>query len=152
MSMQEPTVDVRTLPSKDMTFIIRDTKIKRVIGLKEGAPIMVHLDIFHYQCNAASHWRCVGSDKIWIDFYNGVLGTYIGHDSRDRILASAKKDDAWDWFCPRQQPDAGQLLLVKHDDGFSPMNIGGVENMELVVDSHGREGTTWEFIRVDTGS
>lgn len=152
MGMQEPTFDARALPSRNMTFIIRDPKTHRIISLKEGAPKMVHLDIFHYQYNVASHWHCVENEMMWLGFYNDVSGTYLGHDSNDGIRARATKHNAWEWFCPRQHPDGGQLLLIKDDNGFSPMKIGGKENMELVVDSQRREGTMWEFIRIDTGS
>jgi len=152
IGMQEPTVDARTLPFHNMTFIIRDLKTHRVISLKKGAPIMVHQDIFHYHYDAASHWRCVENEKMWLGFYNDVSGTYLGHDSKGQIRASATKHQAWEWFCPRQHPDGGQLLLIKDNDGFSPMKIGGKGNMELVVDSQRREGTTWEFITIDTGS
>lgn len=150
MGMQGPTFDARTLPSRDNTFIICDLKSKRVISLKGGAPTMVHLDIHEYQYNAASHWYCVETENMWLGFYNDISGTYLGHDSNGRIRASATKHEAWEWFCPRQHLDGGQLLLIKDNNGFSPMKIGGKRNMELVVDSTRREGTTWEFIRVDT--
>ncbi|EYE90410.1 uncharacterized protein EURHEDRAFT_417476 [Aspergillus ruber CBS 135680] len=150
IGMQELTSDAKTLPFKDMTFIIREPRTKRVICLKEGSPMMVHLDIFHYQYNVASHWHCVENEKMWLGFYNDVSGTYLGHDSKGQIRATATKHDAWEWFCPRQHPDGGHLLLIKNNDGFSPIKIGEKRNMELVVDSQRREGTTWEFIRIDT--
>ena len=75
MGMQEPTVNARTLPFHNMTFIIRDLKTYRIISLKNGAPIMVHQDIFHYHYDAASHWRCIENEKMLLGFYNDISGT-----------------------------------------------------------------------------
>ncbi|KAE8162814.1 hypothetical protein BDV40DRAFT_264471 [Aspergillus tamarii] len=143
-------------PWKGGTYIIRDPKTKLVIALEKGVlglyPEANEVEsLYHY--GRGSHWHCVENDRMWLGFYNAVSGTYIGHDNRKnnwRFQAKAERHDEWEWFCARQHPDGGHILLVKHWNEFLPMRIGGKDGRELMVDAKREGGTVWEFIRVDS--
>ncbi|KAJ1707633.1 hypothetical protein NYO67_10226 [Aspergillus flavus] len=152
-SMSDSRVGV--CPWKGGTYIIRDPETKLVIALEKGilglypeASVVESI----YQFGRGSHWHCVENDSMWLGFYNAVSGTYIGHDNRKsnwRFQAKAERHDEWEWFCARQHPDGGHVLLVKHWGEFLPMRIGGKDNRELMVDAKREGGTVWEFIKVD---
>lgn len=146
-----------TCPWKGGTFIIRDPETKLVIVLKEGVLGLCPQEKEHggdtYHYGRGSHWHCVENEGMWLGFYNIVSGTYIGHNntrSNWRFHAKARHHEEWEYFCVREHPDGGHVLLVKHWRNFLPMKVGGMENRELVVDAKTREGTAWEFIRVDS--
>lgn len=129
-------------------YIIRDPKSGLAIALKEGT-LGLFPDVYYR--GSGGRWRCVENDRLWLGFKNAVSGAYIGHNNRGGFVAEAKSHDGWEWFCARQHPYGGYVLLVKHWSGFLPMKIGGKDNKELVVDAEREGGTAWEFIRVDTG-
>ncbi|KAI9929605.1 hypothetical protein MW887_001079 [Aspergillus wentii] len=107
-----------------------------------------------YHDGWGGHWICTENKGMWLGFRNAVSGTYIGHNNDKRrnwrFIAKARHQDSWECFCAREHPSGGHVLLVKHWDEFLPMKIGGVDNKELVVDSEEKDGTVWEFIRVDS--
>jgi len=154
-SLNRATVGV--CPWKGATFIIRDPKTNLIIALKEGILGLYPQEkehsggIYHY--GRGSHWHCVENEGVWLGFCNAVSGTYIGHDNNHsnwRFVAIGKRHAEWEYFCARQHPDGGYVLLVKHWGNFLPMKAGGKENTELVVDAKREGGTAWEFIRVDS--
>lgn len=93
-----------------------------------------------YRYGGGSRWRCVESESLWLGLYNAVSGTYIGHNNHGGFIATARNHDKWEYFCARQHPDGGHVLLVKHWGGFLPMKIGGKRNRELVVGDGKRRG------------
>jgi hypothetical protein len=138
------------VPGKE-GHIIRDPKTGLAIVLKDG-----HLglrpeeegygnDIYNY--GRGSHWHCVENDEMWLGFRNSVSGTYIGHNNEKKFVARAGKHREWEWFCVRQHPDGGHILLVRHWSGFRAMSVESATR-ELVVDENREGGTAWEFIRV----
>lgn len=127
-------------------YIIRDPKSGLAIALKEGT-LGLFPDVYHR--GSGGRWRCVENDRLWLGFKNAVSGAYIGHNNRGRFVAEEKSHDGWEWFCARQHPLGGHVLLVKHWSGFLPMKIGGEDNKELVVDTERKGGTAWDFITVE---
>ena len=89
---------------------------------------------------------------MWLGFKNTVSAAYIGHNdmqSGGRFQVNQLSHSERESFCARQHPDDGHVLLVKHGSGFLPMKAGGKAGTELVVDNDRKEGTRWQFIRVD---
>lgn len=79
-------------------------------------------------------------------------GEFIGHNNEKnenwRFKATVKAHNYCEFFCARQHLDGGHELLVKHNNGFRAMQVGGDLNRELVVAGEGRVGTAWEFLKV----
>jgi hypothetical protein len=151
-------------PHANATFVIRDRQTGLVIALKDGE-LGLHPDEkspsdgvysqyeYQYQHGRGSHWHCVQNDELWLGFRSSVSKQYIGHnnDKKDnnwRFVAKADRHRGWEYFCAREHPGGGHVLLVKHYDGFRSMNVGGVEGRELVVADKGEGGTAWDFIKV----
>ncbi|KAL4781985.1 hypothetical protein BJX76DRAFT_306797 [Aspergillus varians] len=141
-------------PEGGATFVIRDPQTGLVIALRNGMlSLRPERQVHGFGLTGrGSHWHCVENDELWLGFRNAVSGTYIGHDNKQscwRFIADAKAHKPWEWFCARQHPGGGHMLLVRHNDGFRAMKIGGEQNRELIVGERGQGGTAWEFIVVD---
>lgn len=143
-AQDKPTLKATTPPWPGQSFIICDPKTNLVIALNNG-----NLGLSSQRTKGYSegiHWYCVENNEMWLGFYNSISGAYIGHNNRNQFIATARWHDAWEYFCAREHPDGGYLLLVKHWGGFLPMKVG--EKNDLVVDVGRNGGTAWEFIRV----
>lgn len=140
------------------TYLICDRESRLVITLKGG-----HLGLRpreeeqigdSHRPDRSSLWHCVEDESMWLGFYNDASGRFIGHGGgwwREwKFVAEAERHDQWEWFCARQHPDGGHILLVKHWHKLLPMAVGGKKNKELVVDYEDRKGTAWDFIRIDS--
>ncbi|KAL5333089.1 hypothetical protein BJX70DRAFT_79238 [Aspergillus crustosus] len=148
---------VGVCPQKNKTFIIRDPKTDLVVALKDGV-LGLHPDekertntgIPHH--GRGSHWHCVENDDLWLGFRSAVSGCYIGHNNEKnnnwRFIAEVKRHAGWEYFCAREHPEGGHVLLVKHNSGFRAMKAGGRNKRELVVCDRGESGTAWDFIQV----
>ncbi|KAL2833868.1 hypothetical protein BDW59DRAFT_138235 [Aspergillus cavernicola] len=154
-----PSATVGVCPRKDATFVIRDPKTHLVITLKDGLlrlrPGEKQYSADSYYDSRGSHWVCVENENLWLGFRSAVSRAYIGHDNNKknwRFYAKADVHDGWEWFCAREHPEGGHVLLVKHNSGFRAMKMGGENNRELVVAGQGESGTPWEFILVGSGT
>ncbi|KAJ9212227.1 hypothetical protein DTO166G4_6171 [Paecilomyces variotii] len=148
-----------TCPWKGGTYIIRELETELVITLKEGVLRLCPEEKGHkgssYSHGRGSHWKCVENEGMWLGFYNSVSGTYIRHNNKKtnwRFDAKGQCHDTWERFCAREHPYGGHILLVKHNDDFRPMMVGGEDDRELVVGSEGEDATRWEFIEVESDS
>lgn len=147
---------VAVAPRAGSTFIIRDPRSKLVVTLNEGwlgmAPGEREDAIVNPYNGRGSHWCCVENNERWLGFKNKVSGTFIGHDNRKnehwRFIATVDQHRDWEFFCVRQHPDGGHELLVKHNNGFRAMTVGGADNKNLMVAGEGRSGTRWEFLEI----
>lgn len=144
---------VEACPWKGDTFIIRDPESHCAMALRDGVLGLYPEDEYGngmYRYGRDSYWHCVENEKGWLGFRNAVSGTYIGHNNKRenwKLGATAVGHREWEWFCTRQHPDGGHVLLIKHNDGLKTTAVGGHRKRELVV-GQGR-GTSWEFIKVD---
>lgn len=143
-------------PHEGATFIIRDPQSGLVITLKDGelglAPANKESAFVNCDDGLGSHWRCIENKERWLGFKNAVSGEFIGHDNKKnenwRFIAKVKAHNYWEFFCVRQHPGGGHELLVKHNNGFRAMQVGGNHNRELMVAREGHGGIAWEFLKV----
>ncbi|KAL4962483.1 uncharacterized protein BDV14DRAFT_106489 [Aspergillus stella-maris] len=145
-------------PTAGETFIIRDPQTGLIITLKDGHLCLLPAGQQDGETFGSSSghprghwWRCVRNSGLWLGFKSAVSGGFIGHDNRQnrwRFIATAREHNWWELFCVRQDPSGGHILLVKHNNEFRAMRVGGAYDMELVVAGKGEDGTAWEFIKV----
>ncbi|PYH85956.1 hypothetical protein BO82DRAFT_389102 [Aspergillus uvarum CBS 121591] len=98
------------------------------------------------------YWKCMENEGMSLGFKNTVSATYIGSNNQIscwRVAAKRLSHRDWESFCARQHPDGGYVLLVKYGSGFVPMRNGGKGGTELVLHNGQKDGTRWQFIRVD---
>lgn len=144
-------------PWKDTTYLIRDAETGLVIVLSDDALGLCPQEKgpgggSNYKYPRGSHWHCVENRQGWLGFRNVVSGTYLDHNNKRRawrLRAKADQHREWGWFCARQHPSGGHILLVKHWNGFQPIKVGGNSHRELLVGEEGDDATRWEFIKVD---
>lgn len=145
-------------PHKGATFVIRDLQTGCVITLVDGNLCLLPEGNENLFVNLGDgrgcHWRCVENKDRWLGFKNTVSGEFIGHDNNQknwRFMAKVKAHNQWEFFCARHHRAGGYEMLVKHWDGFRAMKAGGTEDRELMVAGEGHEGTSWEFLEVESG-
>ncbi|KAL3476596.1 hypothetical protein BJX99DRAFT_227672 [Aspergillus californicus] len=156
-STRTPRMPLPICPRKGITFLIRDPLTGLVINLDDGI-LRLHpgqrgngpSDTPHH--GRDSHWHCVENENLWLGFRNAVSGRYIGRNDdtkgKCRFIVEAPRHDEWEWFCAREHPLGGHVLLVKVRKGFRAMKIGGDGGREVLVAGRGKDGTAWEFIEV----
>ncbi|KAH8704800.1 hypothetical protein BGW36DRAFT_366186 [Talaromyces proteolyticus] len=135
-------------PWKDTTYIIRNAETDLVISLNDGDLILSPQEKGHY-----CHWHCVENSEGWFGFRNVAAGRYIGHNNNRRnwrFVVEGRQHREWEYFCARQHPSGGHILLVKHWNGFQPMTVGGPDNTELVVGERDVDPARWEFIKIES--
>ncbi|RAH87689.1 hypothetical protein BO86DRAFT_444579 [Aspergillus japonicus CBS 114.51] len=145
-----------TCPWKGGTFIIHEPKSNLVIALSNGV-LGLYPQREGGSRDTANHdfgpyWKCMENEARWLGFENTVSAAYIGHNNEMscwRFAAKQLSHGDRESFCARQHPDGGYVLLVKYGSGFVPMRAGGKGGTELVLDNGQKEGTRWQFIRVD---
>jgi hypothetical protein len=135
-------------PCQGQSYIIRDPKTFRLLAIQDGELCLVSRDI---QSGRDICWQCKENEDRFFGFRNAASGTFIGHDNHGKFVATAREhsDRAGGFFFRRQCPTSGgQVLFVKRQDWFhiwfEPIQID--QNGILVV---GREGTAWEFIKIE---
>ncbi|RDW84147.1 uncharacterized protein DSM5745_04473 [Aspergillus mulundensis] len=146
-SPQVPAQAQPTCPYAGGTFIIRHIKTGRVISLQDG---MLRLHDAGKAHDGGSHWRCIESPDLWLEFRNAVSARFIETDWWQQRQFGATgilhSDDAK--FCVRPHPGGGYRMLVKYETGFRPMLTGGNLGDRLVVAEVGVFGSLWEFLEV----
>ncbi|KAL2826756.1 hypothetical protein BJY01DRAFT_229559 [Aspergillus pseudoustus] len=150
-------------PHPNATFIIRDRSTGLVIALKDGelglhpdekSPSSGgHITSYEHQHGRGSHWHCVENEDFWLGFRSSVSKQYIGHNNKKennkwRFIAKADQHRGWEYFCAREHPEGGHVLLVKHYDGFRAMKVGGKDGRELLVVDRKEGGTPFDFIKI----
>lgn len=135
-------------PCQGQSYIIRDPKTNRLLAIQDGELCLVSRNI---QSGRDICWQCNENEDRFFGFRNEASGTFIGHDNHGKFVATARehRDRAGGFFFTRQCPTTGgQVLFVKRQDWlriwFEPMQID--QDEMLVV---GREGTAWEFIKIE---
>ncbi|KAK3347943.1 hypothetical protein B0H65DRAFT_160039 [Neurospora tetraspora] len=98
------------------------------------------------QCNW--HWHCVETSG-WLGFRNAASGTFLGHDMRQNIIASAYKHNGWEWMTVRPTPEGkGGYLMVTHWEKLYKIEFLKDRGGLVARDTKEVEGTVWEFVRV----
>lgn len=77
-----------------------------------------------------------------------VSGTFLGRNSYLEFIATAQYHDKWEWFCAREHPHGGPILLVTYGSHRLPMRKGGEDNKEFILDEQEKQGTRWDFFRI----
>jgi hypothetical protein len=150
-----------TFPWPGRTFIVRDTKSRRVIGLRDGKVLVLkeeELVCESSRHDKSCHWRCVQNPNTgWLGFRNAISGTYLGCKDTGSLNSDLTEITAEEHFhnhhtllCTQMHPEGGHVLLVFGDEppALHQMEVGELDRV-LVAGSNARsEQTLWEFEQV----
>lgn len=125
-----PSFSIPSCPWKGGIYLIREHDPGLYVTLKEGklglSPRKFGYDESVHDLRCGSLWECVEhGSTIWLGFKNTVSGTFLGRNSYPEFIATAQYHDKWEWFCAREHPHGGHILLVTYGSRLLPMRKGG---------------------------
>lgn len=140
-SSMHHTLDMtEVVPWPGKTFIIMQKGTTQAITLLDGHLSMQ--DAIDFIGQDSNRWMCVEQNG-YFGFYNKSTMTYLGHDNKGNVTASARKLAGWELITPRRHPNGGYQLLSPHwAETLHSFNVAGGTG-KLVRVPHG--DTIWEF-------
>lgn len=119
-------------PAPNNTYMITDAARTRALTLVEGK---LHLlGVTHKNMHGGSwYWRCIERDG-WLGFRNTASGTYLGHDGRRNVQASAPHHKNCEQFCVRRHPNGGYMMLLESY---------GLKKVTYTFGKNGGDGKWW---------
>ncbi|KAL1608052.1 hypothetical protein SLS60_002991 [Paraconiothyrium brasiliense] len=144
---QEQYLEQQTssIPQPGKIFIIRDRKSKLLLTLLNGT---VHLHPAG-TLGSAYHWTC-HERHGWLGFKNIAAGTYLGHGCGGVLQAIAPHHKGWEYFCTRDVPDGGYVLLMENWGKLWPVQMKPENGLQKLckADAPVNHGLVLEFIAV----
>jgi hypothetical protein len=137
-----PTLDSsEVVPWPGKSYLILSKGTTHAITLMQGRVLQMQ-DAIDFVGSVDNRWQCIERNG-YFGFYNGHAMTYLGHDNKGNVVATAKKMQGWELLTPRRHPDGGYQLLSPHwAEELHSINV--VDSTGALVRSpHGN--TLWEF-------
>ncbi|KAF2252127.1 hypothetical protein BU26DRAFT_251562 [Trematosphaeria pertusa] len=143
--LHSPKSNGSSVPWPGSTFIISSVSTGHAIALRGGQVVLAPPG-----GRESIHWECVET-KGWLGFRNPVSGKFLGHDGRSgKLRCSGRAHEGWEWFCVRQTPEGGYVLLMTHWEKLWPVGtmMEGGEKVLAKVENAVSDGIVWKFIKV----
>ncbi|KAK7515421.1 hypothetical protein IWZ03DRAFT_284551, partial [Phyllosticta citriasiana] len=95
--------------------------------------------------DSRTHWLCVEKNG-YFGFHSPKAGTYLGHDGKKGVRATATALEGWELLTPREHPEGGYQLLMPYWEHTLMVLCLAEDGTALARRNHGT--TLWEFVRV----
>lgn len=135
---------IPTLPCPGKVFMIHLRDTDKVITINEGEVVLQSQG--ETEPGGGWYWACVEKGN-WFGFRNTVSGSYLGHNGKSGLHASAIHHKAHQFLCVGHHSHGGYLLLVKSPGGEEMRHVGCSADMKTLVEKE-KDGAQWMFEEV----